>query len=1160
MYLKSLTLRGFKSFASRTDFEFSPGITAIVGPNGSGKSNIVDALSWVVGEQGAKSLRGASMEDLIFSGSQQRAALGRAKVSLVIDNSDAALKLAAAEVEISRTIFRNGYSEYSLNGESVKLSELQELLAQAGIGKSKHSLMSQGEIDRIMRSSALERRLLLEEAAGIHQYRRRIDKTEQKLQALKIDLDRLEDMQANLTDQLKPLGDQAKTAGKAQQLQAQIRQYKADLLAYQALELAAEEQKVCSLVRQLQQQQESLRQQVAVRQEKSKQQVADQQEQEEAYRRAQQVLDSLEKTRAQLEAIAAVAQERYRSRPAPPKVNPLELAAAKKQLAARKESQRQGELESEKLAHELADYGRQAQDCQQKLADLSLARQEAEEAVRQHRQREARQTEQLAVARAHYERNSKDFQEQGSELKNIEAAWKQSGLLAQEVAVQIHKKRAEHQEFVEAEKKAHDQGQEQAAQKEQADKELNSLELNRQTLKVRQSLLVKNLHSVTEEDPPVGSRPVYQEITVKPGWEKAANTALAFLARAWFTEKVSSRAVSQVYQPSLGFPPVTQLKTRGPFEPAAAFITAGEPLQTILRQAVSKTYFAPSATGVDQIQNFLEENPDCTIIRADGTAHNSYSRIYPQLLQASSLEDAAELKKVEAQLGMASKKVEQARQALEQLSQQLQLSRSQEQAAARASGKAQAELNLLEAKEASITSKKDYSQSELERRKAKQEKTAQKLAESQQELALISQELAQTQAQKPAAEELEPLLEQLSQVQAEHSSIQQKIAGLRATQASLSGHLDQQAQEIEQAQRSLNQLEDRARLAEKLAEQEQKARERARLTLAKTSPLLTHVKADIQEQTAAVTAHKDALHNLGVKTQEVREEQAELTKELDRLSRQLAQVNIEQARLQAQQENLEQRAQLELASHLKTLTEQFLASWQNSAQNFEAEEVRNQLRTQEKKLAELGTVNPLALEEYRALEQRHSYLHQQILDLKKSRADMRALVKELNQAIKESFEAAFEETARHFQKNFAILFPDGQGQLLLTQAEQPLQEGIEMTVRPAGKKIKRLSLLSGGERALVSLAFLTAVFAARPAPFYLLDEVEAALDDRNLGRVLGLLEQLSQSSQLLVITHKPRTVQIADSLYGISMNQGVSQVISQDLQKLKQLLEQAGGR
>ena len=238
MHLHSLTLRGFKSFASATTFEFTPGINAVVGPNGSGKSNIVDALAWVMGEQGAKSLRGGSMQDVIFAGAGAeqggKSALGRAKVSLRIDNSDGALTIPSAEVEISRTMFRAGGSEYEINGSPARLSDVQDLLSEAGLGPEMHVLIGQGQLDKILHASAAERREVIEEAAGILKYRRRQDKTARKLEVMSANLTRLNDLAAELQSQLKPLGEQAESAAAARELQARIRELNALLIARQA--------------------------------------------------------------------------------------------------------------------------------------------------------------------------------------------------------------------------------------------------------------------------------------------------------------------------------------------------------------------------------------------------------------------------------------------------------------------------------------------------------------------------------------------------------------------------------------------------------------------------------------------------------------------------------------------------------------------------------------------------------------------------------------------------------------------------------------------------------------------------------------------------------------------------------------------------------------
>ena len=1098
----SLTLRGFKSFASATTFEFTPGINAVVGPNGSGKSNVLDALAWVMGEQGAKSLRGGSMKDVIFAGSgeagsgdgAQRAPLGRAKVTLTFDNSDGTLSIPADRVQISRTMFRSGGSEYEINGSPARLADIQDLLSEAGLGQQMHVLVGQGQLDAVLHATAQQRRDMIEQAAGVVKYRRRQEKTSRKLESVASNVTRLSDLVAELDSQLQPLSEQAESAATARQLQARIRQLEAVLLARQLGVLQAEQAQALASEAEGTRRAETLKEQLEAARAASAKHQQEQNRLNAEVTACQKAVSTLRESAARVRTVQSIAAERVRT-------YRVELTEAT--AAARAGYERALEL-------------------------LEERREEAERAVESYTSFEER-----------YDAALKNVEKAVSEVAQTERA---SGEAAQSRARAQAQLDAARAAAVEA-TRAYAAAAERAATLSEA---------------LGQSLGEAPAEPGAESaeavfDPETGELMdsssegasllrVLDAVQIDPEYARAASAALTSLATAALSVPVEGAEVSQLRgdkgdesnesaakEPStelpefcaaelreLGIRPATEIieplsedaaALAGIDEHALARVTAA------LSERLAGVLFAPDAASAEQSLHLLAKNVDAgqrtiwRIFDPAGTEHTRYSLLYPAE-GASPLELAAAYRaasqvvtRTRAELGEAEQAVQQAQTAAESAVEA-------EREAAKAAGVASAEHARARAQAESLEASAQNIQNERarlnERLTAAEESVAEARTAYESARTREDSYLAGTGEQAPAAT-IERRAQRLGEVLAEQVSEREQ-------------QLHELSTALKNAQEGLTSTNDEV--------QDLQAAHAAALTLlARTQTEAARVQERVQalaERARLVT---------GLTLEQLQEEYSE------------------QLPVDVPAEETSENAAFENTATENTATETASETTEAST-----ESVRARLKATRAELEALGAINPLALEEYEALSERHAYLNQQIEDLKATRRDLNTVMDEVSSHIAEVFTAALEDINTHYRRIFETLFPGGEGHLELDDPSDPLNSGVEIHARPAGKKVKRLSLLSGGERSLASLALLIAIYMSRPSPFYALDEVEAALDDRNLSRLLQVIGELGERSQLIVITHQKRTMQIAETLYGVSMRGGVSTVLSQQMEELRELL------
>ncbi|MFD5703599.1 AAA family ATPase [Streptomyces lasiicapitis] len=1229
MHLKALTLRGFKSFASATTLKFEPGITCVVGPNGSGKSNVVDALSWVMGEQGAKSLRGGKMEDVIFAGTTGRPPLGRAEVSLTIDNSDGALPIEYAEVTITRIMFRNGGSEYQINGDTCRLLDIQELLSDSGIGREMHVIVGQGQLDSVLHADPMGRRAFIEEAAGVLKHRKRKEKALRKLDAMQANLARVQDLTDELRRQLKPLGRQAAVARRAAVIQADLRDTRLRLLAddlvtmRQALNAeVADEAALKTRKDAAEAELKTALQREAVLEDEVRRLSP-------RLQRAQQTWYELSQLAERVRGTISLADARVKSASSAPAEERRGREPEDMEREAARIREQEAELEAalEAAQHALDDTVSHRADLERELAAEERRLKDVARAIADRREGLARLGGQVNAARS----RAASAQAEIDRLAVARDEARERAVTAQEEYEQLKAEvdglDAGDAELGERHEEARRALTDAEAELTAAREAATAAERKRAAVAARHDALALGLRRKDGSGALLAAKdrltgllgPAAELLSVAPGFEVpvaaafgAAADAIAVTTPASAAEAIrllrkqdagraalllagapdggwggagtasggsvagasgagavrgpsgagsADRAFGDVPPDSRGDAPADVERTDGP--PRAAELVRG-PAE--LMPAVRRLLRDVVVVGtLEDAEDLVYAHPELTAVTAEGDVLGAHfaqggSAGAPSLLevQASVDEAAAEL----AELGVRCEE----------------LATAQERAGERRKECAALVEELGERRRAADREKSSVAQrlgslagqargaaGEAERSAAAAAKAQDALENAQLEVEELAERLAVAE-EAPAEEEPD-------------TGVRDRLAadGANARQTEMEARL-----QVRTHEERVKGLAGRADGLDRAARAEREARARAEQRRARlrheaavaeavasgARQLLTHVEVSLvradHERTAAERAKEVRERDLVAERNQGRDLKAELDKLTDSVHR--GEVLGAEKRLRIEQ--LETKALEELGVEPAGLVSEYgpdqLVPPSPAAEGEELpedpEHPRNKpvpyvraeqekrLKSAERAYQQLGKVNPLALEEFAALEERHKFLSEQLEDLKKTRTDLLQVVKEVDERVEQVFTEAYRDTARQFEGVFSRLFPGGEGRLILTDPDNMLTTGVDVEARPPGKKVKRLSLLSGGERSLTAVALLVSIFKARPSPFYVMDEVEAALDDTNLQRLIRIMQELQEASQLIVITHQKRTMEVADALYGVSMQgDGVSKVISQRL-------------
>jgi chromosome segregation protein len=1223
VYVKSLTLRGFKSFASATLLRFEPGITCVVGPNGSGKSNIVDAFAWVMGEQGAKSLRGGKMDDVVFAGTASRPPLGRAEVTLTIDNTDGALPIDYTEVTISRLLFRSGQSEYAINGNQCRLLDITDLLSDSGLGREMHVVVGQGQLDEVLHAGPEARRALIEEAAGVLKHRKRKEKALRKLEAMQANLTRLVDLTGELRRRLGPLGRQAAIARRAASIQANLRDARLRLLADDFAGAAAalergEADEAAALARRAELEN-------ALAQARAAESALDADEQLHAPRleAALTTWFELSALAERLRGVANLARERHSllaADPSPvrPGRDPGELEAEAAALRSREAGL------GEALEAARADLGRAAEE--RTAAEAGLAA--AERLLAEHARAVAARADQLARLRgqagaarsrvAASEEEAARLADAAGQARARALAAQREHQTAQELAASGTGDRA-------ALAAAHEQAAAALADSSTRVARCRTAErvasAERAALAARCQALEEGLRAVqggTEATAALIADPRWAGhvlgdmaalLTIAEGAQEAITAALGGAADAVAVAGLDA-AVAILHglkgaqagtaglvvadtcpaQADIGAGRAQAALAGGGLPrgvmPAIDLVKAPGELSAALAGLLAGVVVADDLT---QAHALLRTRPELRVVTRDGDllgahwVHGGSARPPSMLAMRAAAEETA------AALGEAERNAQNAAAALagavaaedkdrEAADRALAGVRSADKAAAESSGRlgqlagaaraAQDEAARLEAAIASVTTQHERDlaalaglTAELAEAEDGQQDTAGAPAVAAADAGPVDRDSLVARAGAAREAETEARLE-----------VRTAEERLRAIAGRADALAEAAARERREAQAAVARRQLRAQQGTAAAA----VAAGAETALARIAESLATAQTEREAAEQASKGRADAL-------KDVRARVRDLTADLDRVvaTAHGAEVSLAEQRMRLEQ--VAARAAEEFGVDSAALTAEYGPDVPVPVPDEEPQAAENgtpggqaaengaaapppvtplrtipyiraeqerRAATAQRQLDQLGKVNPLALEEYAALEERHAFLATQLEDLKQTRRDLLTVVKEVDDRVQQVFTSAFEDTAAEFERIFARLFPGGEGRLVLTEPDDMLATGIDVEARPPGKKVKRLSLLSGGERSLTAIAFLLAIFMARPSPFYVLDEVEAALDDTNLQRLLEICEELRATSQLIIVTHQKRTMEIADALYGTSMRgDGVSTVVSQRLRE-----------
>lgn len=1105
------------------------------------------------------------MEDVIFAGTATKGPLGRAEVMLTIDNADGALPIEYSEVTISRTLFRSGGSEYAINGEPCRLLDVQELLSDSGLGREMHVIVGQGQLDSVLRASPEERRGFIEEAAGILKHRRRKEKTERKIDAMQANLARLSDLAGEVRRQLKPMGQQAEIAREAQNIASQARDAKSRIIANDVVQIQSSLETTATSESQRRSERNILQEMLSENTQRLGQ--LESPELNQKLDRARQVSFDFDSLQERIRSISNIAsaraallessdqeQSKFNISSITGDIEKAELEMVRfQEEVARLNQELRGAEGNRNVAREALDvFDSKAKEQNSLISkyDLDLAEfgnnvKVAESKLEAFRNEKTRHEEILSAARSRHLDQSRQYQELESLLSqsqpaasNLESNYETAQRAVSEAAAKIESLR--------------DQLHEAEREKDALAGKRSALNLTLEQKDGASSLTQAQLRGIRGL--------VANHMRIEPGFEQAIAAALGSLADALVAEDMDS-----------GLSALEHLKRTdgGRVEIIIADVDIRSELslgnQIAGAKLASEVVSAPdgilrllsSVVIVDNLDSargyFRSSGEDRQVITKQGDVLTRAVLRGGSSSKPSKVELVAERDAAESALTRLSSRIE-------TLSSELAQAKSNELASKNSAKQSLADLNEQDAKLASqaeqlgrIRVQVEALQSELDRLTAVAESNDQSITQALQELEVAISRLHEFENQGRPEQSLSDR-DRLSEVLEKERSKELDI------RVELGAAEERLRVEKEKSENLKNQL-DSSRAAVEQAIASAKARTsqlRSAKQVLKLLPVLIEGVSESSNQAKREynrleQERSDQFQELA----KVRGDIASIQQKLSELTQSVHNIELQNHEKRLNLANLVTRAQEELGLDETTLLAEYgpdqlipSADEEKEPETFNRDSQVQRLKDAEKLLEKLGRVNPLALEEFAALEQRHKFLTDQLHDLTQTRKDLIKIIGDLDEKMQVIFNDAFQDTKKAFEKVFPVLFPGGTGSIFLTDPDNLMTTGLEVNVKPAGKKIERLSLLSGGERSLAAVALMVSIFKARPSPFYIMDEVEASLDDANLGRLLSLFEDLRTNSQLIIITHQKRTMEIADALYGVSMkSDGISAVVGQRLRE-----------
>ena len=1173
MYLKSLVLKGFKSFADRAVLSLEPGMTVVVGPNGSGKSNISDAVLWVLGEQSAKQLRGQAMEDVIFAGSSARQAVGLAEVDLVLDNSDGTLPLDFDEVVVTRRMYRSGESEYLINGSPSRLMDVLDILNDSGLGRDTHSIISQGSLQNVLRARPEDRRLLIEEAAGILKHKKRKERSARKLKNMDGELQRVHDIAGEIDRQLKPLERQANRARQHEQLTEELKSVELSLAVDDLRRL----QDSWRETERLEKEADSLVELARFRTDEKKRELEKYQQLleekglfagdiAEQRRRCQTVLERLdsgmllleEKGRNMVTRLSELRQAVHRSEASRIDVSSrLETYEAEHRDTVAQLDELTAQLERKQAdANEIHDLHEQAE---RELAEVNVEARACEREFDECTLAELKATESLSTA-------------------DVE-----DGLLANRIA-QIESAQVSTQATLAARRTRLEDLEEQLAQlqadslaaKSDIDSRVRIHDDCRARLEEKRDQLsslraeIKGLEHVdraldeSRQDGNVVS-PVSELFSAPPALERLVEHLLGSDMFGLMTKDAHASAdlVDRLLKAELSGGELSLISVGGaPIERSRAKagtrllyeVTFAPEHERVAELLLGDVYVLDSA--VEAIEAAAADTTGARFVTRDGVVAwpNGKVTIGTQVTDTEGvLSRKRRLRELQAQEPTVIKAIGDGERDVDQALNNLRIAQADDfelsQSIAQVSGETDSLREEVGRLEQTITGQLQEKGQIQERRARIAEDTAASRAKVE-ELAARKDELAAHKAEldervAAARDKSAALATREEGFTREISTIRVDLATVRERERHLGKQIRSLGDEIAQLEETL-----------KVSHETESNLEILRLRVEPLYDVFTNLREGVQEKAEVLrdraqieqAGQGDLRDTIDKAREAVDAEQAKL----DEANEKLTQVRIEKSKLEVKVE-----AAIAVITETHGVLLDIALALDPPENRDEEERHAESLR---RKLGNLGSVNPVAVEEYRKLRERREFISVQLEDLEAAAKALQRIVAAIDRKMRNRFIDTFEQVNANFEEVFAQLFPGGNGHLELTDPDNPEETGVEVYAQPRGKKVRKQTLLSGGEQSLVALALLFAVYRVRKTPFYILDEVEAALDDTNLRRLLSYLDSIRSSTQFIIISHQRRTMEMADLLYGVSMrSDGVSKLVSQKLdQQIRLSTEDSG--
>ncbi len=1152
MFLKTLTLKGFKSFADSTELELEPGVTVVVGPNGSGKSNVVDAIAWVLGAQAPTAVRSQKMDDVIFAGTAQRAPLGRAEVSLTIDNGAGVLPIEFTEVTVTRTLFRSGESEYALNGVPCRLLDIQELLSDSGVGRQQHVIISQGQIDGVLNARPEDRRAIIEEAAGVLKYRRRKEKAERRLTATEGNLSRLSDLLREVRRQLRPLERQADAARRHGDVVAELRALRIHAAGLELGRMKGRLERSTGDRRDLE---GSSRELVAELATLDTAIVAS--ESELAAMGADDLGDALGRCESLAQrgiGLGELLTERGRG------IERERDAFVDEALVATLTSDRA------RVVAELEEVERIAAASAPELAALAdaeadLARRRAEFELEWSDDPSVPDAEaaevrgELVALRASVEASRGDLGRTDQRIARLRDGREQTLAAQDEASTQVGEADALLRREVDdldrrtaVSETAQRDAVAAADALQQAKNELRAWESRVEALNlaIDDARSRAGIERLADLSGVLGT--LRDLVDVDSGWEAAFEAAAGEALDAMIVDGVESgtRALEILQENALAGAVLPLTGRRMHTVP----LSTGDAVRSHVRgRRAEVDLLLDSLIGLavvveggwtEAVRTALAK-PDVLVVTRSGDRFGSTGW---RVGAAGSGATVGALDEARAETGRHAALVNRldlvaiekagtadgAKAALGEARERVRIAEIKHREAAD-------DLRRVESRGRELDAEVETLEGHRRDLEARMERDGSRVTELQSrvpELEAAEAELLDAgRAMGVARVELE---EQATTVGALRTDLEVRAGAaserrelMEARLAELDARLTRYEEKRQEAEYRQAILDRRLHINDRLA--------------GHVSSVSVLVDDQLTQFRRRRQAQSDAARAVATKLDGIRGRRSELEKRL---------TELRERERRAELEHAEQSLRLE--SHIEMIRRDLEVEPEATLdapcpELGEGVTVAARVRELERDLKLMGPINPLALEEFEALQERHEFLQEQLDDVRSSRRELTKVIRAIDAEIVNVFRAAFVDVSQNFSDLFSTLFPGGEGSLQLTEPDDLLLTGIEIQARPSGKNVKKLSLLSGGERSLTALAYLFAVFRSRPSPFYVMDEVEAALDDVNLHRFLQLVDDFRQDAQLMIVSHQKRTMEAADVLYGVTMQPGGSSRVVAERQR-----------